>query len=214
MNASGRLSRENSDVQMEIGYTREKISLDKELNSLDRLVIDFTSVLNKLKIKYVIVSGYVSILFGRSRASEDVDLIIERLDAERFRELWDAVSGDFECINTSKADSAYSEYLMEKSAIRFAKEREFIPNIEVNFPKDELDRWTVANRKAVSLNKNGFFISPIEIQISFKLYLGSEKDIEDARHLYRLFKEKLNREILLHFNRKLKVEEAFNKYLR
>jgi hypothetical protein len=30
------------------------------------------------------------------------------------------------------------------------------------------------------------------MQIAFKLKLGSEKDFEDARHLYKMFKEHLN----------------------
>jgi hypothetical protein len=34
--------------------------------------------------------------------------------------------------------------------------------------------------------------SEIEMQIAFKLKLGSEKDFEDARHLYKVFKEHLN----------------------
>jgi hypothetical protein len=42
---------------------KKEIILDKELNNLDKFVIDFVSLLDN----YVIVSGYVSILFGRSR---------------------------------------------------------------------------------------------------------------------------------------------------
>ena len=57
---------------MEIEFKNNKIKLEKELNDLDQFVIDFTSVLNKEHIIYVIVSGYVSILFGRNRASEDL----------------------------------------------------------------------------------------------------------------------------------------------
>ena len=57
------------------------------------------------------------------------------------------------------------------------------------------------------------FISPLELQIPFKLYLGTEKDIEDAKHLYLLFKTELDLDALKEFNRKLKVEEAFSEYL-
>lgn len=38
----------------------------------------------KNNIKYVIVSGYVAILFGRSRISEDVDLLVEHISFEKF----------------------------------------------------------------------------------------------------------------------------------
>jgi len=72
----------------------------------------------------------------------------------------------------------------------------------------------LANRKEVLFNGHRLFISPLELQIPFKLHLGSEKDIEDARHLYRMFKEKLNEKTLSSFSKKLKVEAAFRTYLR
>jgi len=50
---------------MEIKYSNKGIEFEKELNSLDKFTIKFTSILNKLNINYVVVSGYVSILFGR-----------------------------------------------------------------------------------------------------------------------------------------------------
>ena len=58
------------------------------------------------------------------------------------------------------------------------------------------------------------FISQIELQIPFKLFLGSEKDIEDAKYLYSLLKDKLNMELLNEFNRKLKIVDLFNKYIK
>ena len=72
---------------MEIDY-REKISLKKPLNELDTFVIDFISILNDMNITYVVVSGYVAILFGRNRSSEDVDLIVEKINLEQFKKLW------------------------------------------------------------------------------------------------------------------------------
>jgi len=198
---------------MEIKFSKEKIELKKELNALDNFVIDFTSILNKLKIKYVIVSGYISILFGRSRTSEDIDLIAEKLNLDKFRELWKNVNKEFECIIEKNTKHAYSEYLMTGHAIRFSKKGRFIPNIEMKFPKTDLDYWVLEERREVLLNKYKLFISPLELQIPFKLFLGSEKDIEDARHLYSMFKDKVDLKLMQEFNRKLKVEELFNRYL-
>ncbi len=59
---------------MEIDFGTE-IMFNKIVNNLDKFVIDFCSILNELEIRYVIVSGYVSILFGRSRSSEYMNLI-------------------------------------------------------------------------------------------------------------------------------------------
>jgi len=198
---------------MKIKHSNGRIEIEKELNSLDKFVIDFMSVLSKLSIKYVLVSGYVSILFGRSRSSEDIDIFVEKLDFKRFEVLWKKLYKHFECINTKNLKDAYEEYLMTNHALRFSRANKFIPNMEVKFPKMELDTWTLENRKTVVLNGNTIFISPIELQIPFKLFLGSEKDIEDAKHLYNMFKDKLDASLLKEFNKKLKIEEAFKRYL-
>lgn len=198
---------------MEIKFSGNRIEFEKELNSLDNFVLDFTSILNKLNIRYVLVSGYVSILFGRSRTSEDIDLIVEKPDFARFRRMWEEVCRSFECIITKDVEEAYEDYLLTGHAIRFSRKGAFIPNIEFKFPKVELDYWTLKERKTVILNKNEILISPLELQIPYKLFLGSEKDIEDARHLYRLFKDKIDTKLMEEFNRKLKVEALFRRHL-
>ena len=199
---------------MKIDYKDDKIIFNKELNALDELTIDFTSVLNMLEINYVVVSGYVSILFGRSRSSEDIDIIVEKISIEKFKELWTELYRDFESLTTENVNEAYKEYLSTKHAIRFSRKKNFVPNIEFKFPKIDIEHWVLKERKEVILNDKKLFISPIELQISFKLFLGSEKDIEDAKHLYEMFKNKLNMHLLEEFNRKFKIEGVFNKYLK
>lgn len=64
-------------------YNKEKREIlfkGKVLNNLDRFVLDFISILEKY-VGYVVVSGYVSILLGRSRSSEDVDFL-RKLNSE------------------------------------------------------------------------------------------------------------------------------------
>jgi hypothetical protein len=199
---------------MEIDYTKERIKFEKELNSLDRFTLDFTSILNKLNIRYVIVSGYVSILFGRSRSSEDIDMIIEKLELPQFKKLWTELSNRFECLITNNVIEAYNDYLITGHAIRFSKKSKFMPNMEIKFPKSELDVWAVAERREVIVNNSAIYISPIELQISYKLFLGSEKDIEDAKHLYKIFRNKLNISLLNHFNQKLNIKDTFDTYIR
>ena len=199
---------------MKINYNKSEISFEKELNSLDKFTVEFTSILNSLKTKYVIISGYIPILFGRNRNSEDIDIIVEKISFETFEKLWNNIHKTFECIITNDAKDAYNEYLLTDLAIRFAKKNNFIPNIEFKFPKVELDLWTLNERKKVVLNNHQLFISPLELQIPFKLYLGSEKDIEDAKYLYNLFSDKLDSILLIEFNRKLKTEKLFNKFIK
>ena len=56
------------------------LSVDREPNQLDELAIGFSQILDQLGIEHVYVAGYVSILAGRARSTEDVDVLIEPLD--------------------------------------------------------------------------------------------------------------------------------------
>ena len=91
-----------------------------------------------------------------------------------------------------------------------------MPNMEFKFPDklNELDIVSLKERKKAILNNNLLFISPLELQISFKFFLGSEKDIGDALYLYEIFKKKLNLELIHSFSKKLKVENISNKYIK
>lgn len=199
---------------MKLVITPKEIKLAKLVNSLDRFVLEFVNVLDKAGIKYVLVSGYVSILFGRSRNSEDIDIIIEKLSRKKFAALWNLTYKKFYCINTGNAAEAYKEYLLEHISIRFALKHKVIPNAEVKFPQFEVERWVLQNRKKVVLNKEEFYISPIELQIPYKLFLGSEKDIEDAKHLYNVFSGKMDKKLLMSFLRKFNKVEEYIKYLK
>ena len=119
-----------------------------------------------------------------------------------------------ECINAFNAKEAYHNYLSEGIPIRFSKKNEFIPNFEIKFPKIKLDDWTLAERKKVIINDYELFISPIELEIPYKLYLGSDKDIEDARFLYKLFKKYLDMKLLSEFNEKLKTNKLFIRFIK
>ena len=193
---------------------KNTIKLDKELNELDKITIAFTAILNKARIKYTIISGYVAVVFGRNRASEDVDIFMEKIDGKKFSDLWKELEKEFECINSEDKEEIFNDFLKAGSAVRFARRGEFIPNIEVKFPKTEIDVWGIKNRKKLILNNCEIFISPLESQIPFKLFLGSEKDIEDAKYLYNLFKDNLDSDLLEQFSRNLNIEASFRKYLK
>lgn len=95
--------------------------------------------------------------------------------------------------------------LSEGLGIRAAEDELIIPNIEMKFAKDDFDRYSLANRLEVVYDGKKLFISPIELQIPYKLYLGSDKDIEDAIYLWEIFKDKLDISLLKRFMRELKV---------
>ena len=52
-------------------------------NILDKFVEDFVSVIEK-HCKYIVVSGFVAISHGRSRGTEDIDMIIPKMDLNQF----------------------------------------------------------------------------------------------------------------------------------
>lgn len=199
---------------MEIDISNHEIILNKELNDLDNLALDFIKILDGNAVKYVLVSGYIAILFGRSRSSEDIDIIAEKISKAQFLILWNALSTHFECINNKNPEDVYKIYLADRASVRFSRVGQFEPNMEFKFPKLELDQWVLDNAIIVRLNGNSIKISPIELQIAYKLSsMNSQKDIEDARHLYRLFKEKLDESVLKSWLKKLHKEDMYDKYL-
>jgi len=148
-----------------------QIKIDKELSDLDLFVIDFLTILEK-HIDYVLISGYISILLGRSRATEDVDVFIKKLSKEKFSKLYeDLKNNNFWCINSENIEEVYS-YLKEGLAIRFSRRNQAIPNFEVKFCKNKLEEETFNDSLIASLPNAVLRLSSLERQIAFKKYSG------------------------------------------
>ena len=198
---------------MELIFKNNKIILDnKEFTVLDKLVTDFVS---RITVKYVIISGYTAILFGRSRNTEDIDIFIEKLDYGAFSKFYNKIvfSRRYECINAENSKSAY-EMLMEKSSIRFAEPGTYEPNFEIKFPQNELSLYSLQKAVVVKLNKkHEIRIGPMELQLAYKLYLGSEKDYLDASHLYEIFKDYIDRQELKSLIKKLGIKTGVAKMI-
>jgi len=113
------------------------IEIDRELSDLDRFTIDFIEILEK-HTNYVIVGGYVAILLGRAHASENIDVIIPKIEFSTFQSLInDLKHNGFYCLNAEETNDIY-EYLTEYLAVRFAKKDTIIPNIEMKCAKINL----------------------------------------------------------------------------
>ena len=163
----------------------------KYITLLDRFVQDFVRILGQ-ETPYVIVSGFVAILFGRSRGTEDVDVLIPRLTPEDFAHLHRAlVQGGFAFLNEEDADGL-SEMLERNRPIRIARAGQIIPNIEMKFVKDDVDRLVLKDHLELELPGGDLCISPIDIQIAYNLFLGGRKDIEDALYLWEIFRDDLD----------------------
>jgi len=193
------------DGRMELSYSHGRVEVEgKTFTLLDQFVIDFIRVLEK-HMEYVIVSGYVAIFFGRARGTEDIDILVKRTDASQFFSFYkSALEHGYYFLNPEEADGLY-EMLCEGLGIRIARNDTIIPNIEMKFARDDFDDFSLSHRLEAIFNGNKIFISPIEIEIPYKLYLGSDKDIEDAVYLWEIFKDRLDMKLLKRFMGELKV---------
>jgi len=169
-----------------IEYSKRYFSL------LDQFAVDIASFLSKF-FDYAIVGGYVSILFGRSRGTEDIDFIIKpigSLEKSIFRMYDIMTDSGFWCLNCPNPKYALEVCIPENIRIRIARKDMVIPNAELKLASSETDFISLRDRIRVIMNRNHeLYIGPLELNIAYKFYLGSEKDAEDAVHLYCLFEE-------------------------
>ncbi len=197
---------------MEIAFSKNTIKLSRVLSLVDNFTIEFIRILDKLGIKYVIVSGYTALLFGRERITEDIDILFSKEDLDRIEKLYSELSKEYWVLNAESVGSAL-RILREGSGIRIAKNDSISPNIEFKIGKNEYDDYSLKNPTNVIVNGTDHLkISPFELQIPYKLYLGSRKDIEDARFLFNIFKNHVDKEKMKFFSGKLKVMDKI-KYL-
>jgi predicted nucleotidyltransferase len=185
------------------------LSMQKELTELDRDVLEFVSILDAVGIDYVIISGYVAILTGRTRGTEDVDVFIEEVEPEVLETLTSELeANDYWCLN-APFDEMHS-MLADEIAVRIAPEGDVIPNFEVSFADDHYSRLSLSDRLRVEMDGEELYVGPLELQIAFKLRLGSEKDFEDALHLLSVFEGQLDTATLEMYVTELGVEEEYH----
>ncbi len=161
-------------------------------NILEKFTVDFCRIVDR-HCPYIIVSGFVAIALGRTRSTEDIDMILPKLTLQKFLSLHeDLYSHGFSCIQSEDAKEMY-EYLAERLSIRYTWKDTPLPEMEVKFAKDALDEEQLLSRKKIPDTGLDIWFSPIETNIAFKEeYLKSDKDMEDARHLRLMFEGELD----------------------
>ncbi|MCE4613673.1 MAG: hypothetical protein F7C07_07590 [Desulfurococcales archaeon] len=179
----------------------------------DVVATRFARVLEEAGVGYAVVAGYVAILFGRARRSDDIDFILNGVDEGVFVELCEAarragfglMQGNIGSENSIR--SLYRGYLARGHAVRFVYLDIIIPNVEAKLARTRAHRHAVVNSVRVVVNHEHIIrISPIELQIAYKLYLGSDKDLGDAIFLYTLLKEHISTEELHRWCRELSAD--------
>ena len=187
--------------------------VEREPNQLDELAIGFSEILDRFDIDHVYIAGYVSILAGRARSTEDVDVLIERIDEETTDELAATLDEEGFWGPAMPLPSMY-EMLDGGDNIWVAPEDQITPHLEVKFVRDAFDRASLENALTARIGEEAVPIGPLELQTAYKLHLGAQKDIEDAVHLYALFKESLSVSRLEEWVTRLDVEDEYEQLKR
>ncbi len=193
-----------------VELTDRGLVVDREPNRLDELAAGFSEVLSRLDIDHVFVAGYVAILAGRSRSTEDIDVFVERCSAERIDELVAELEHEGYWGPAMPLSETYGN-LSNGTNIWVAPDGEMTPHLEVKFPSDEFDDASLANAVDAHVGGHTVPIGPLELQIAYKLSLGGRTDLEDAAHLYTLFRETLSRARLETWVERLDVEGRYER---
>ncbi|PSQ12657.1 hypothetical protein BRC99_05025 [Halobacteriales archaeon QS_7_69_60] len=189
-------------------FTDGGVVIDKPPSDLDRLMLEVGDVLDAVGIEYAVVSGYVAVLFGRSRATEDIDVIIERFGEETADELAKRLRKAGYWGSAMPLDDLH-ETLADDLPARIAEEGHRVPNVELKFASDESDRISLDNAISVRLGGETLRVGPLEFQIAYKLDMGAQKDYEDALYLHEVTEPSLNGTALERYVTKLGVEDEY-----
>ncbi len=173
---------------------------------LDKFIEDFVRVIEK-HAKYIVVSGFVAIAHGRSRGTEDIDMIIEKISKTKFVEMHNDLNNfGFDCMQSDNPGIIFNDYLENGDSIRYVRKSEgyFPPEVELKFAKDEIDEEQLKTRKKLPLTGLDIYFSSIEMNIAFKEeLLKSEKDLEDANHLRIIYNDEINEDELEKIKKKI-----------
>lgn len=162
-------------------------------NILDDVCLRFCHVLEN-HTHYSVVSGFVAISSGRTRGTEDIDVILERVPEAAFQLIHvDLLEHGFSCIQSADAKALYRDYLSAGIPIRYIYKNHLLPEMELKLAKDVVDEYQLKTRVKLPLTGLDVWFSNVNVNIAFKEeLLKSEKDMEDARHLRLVFDEQVD----------------------
>ncbi|NGM71335.1 hypothetical protein G6M89_20420 [Natronolimnobius sp. AArcel1] len=194
------------------------IRINRDLNALDVLAGDVSAALSEQGIEHVLVSGYMVVLMGRSRGTEDIDTLIGISDIST--ETIEALADELEnrgYWGSAMPLSSMNEMFQHGDPIRVARDGKRIPSVELK-PTD-LSHVSFQNqrRAIIGLDDGDQIHLPIvapEVQIAYKLDMGGNVDFEDAYYLFKICKGELNSELLEGMVSKYEVEGEFHELKR
>ncbi len=181
---------------------------------LEKLLISITGILDQVNIPYFITGGFAISLWGRPRATFDIDIVIELLEpkidvlAKALRHLYQV---------------GYIDEAMAKSAIHHSGEFNFIDGatgLKVDFfvaKKDELSALKFKRRIAKKINHQSiYFISPEDLILSkleWHKQGESTRQLEDIESILKISGDKLDHQYLKSWAKRLGVLDILNKLI-
>jgi len=183
-----------------------------EITSQEKLLIKIAKILSDLKIKYFVTGGFAISVWGRPRATFDINIVIKLIEPQ-------AATLTKALREISKA--GYVDENMIKEAIRHKGEFNFIdPNsgLKVDFwvaKEEALTPPEFRNRKLKKISgQTVYFISPEDLVLSklqWYQQTQSSRHLEDAESVLKISDKKLNIGYLKRWAEKLGVLEILNK---
>lgn len=179
-----------------------------------KLLLKIIKVLNEFKIRYIITGGYAVSIWGRPRATFDIDVVVE-LFSHQTRDIQQALQ--------KVSETAYIDEDVMRNAVRQKGEFNFIhpeSGIKVDFfvkTGDPDFRRELKRRVAIKIGgKVTYFISPEDLilnKLLWYLKTQSSRQLEDVESILK-FQRKLDFDYLKKWAIKLGVKDLFNKLAR
>ncbi|MGV8150212.1 MAG: hypothetical protein ACP5NV_00615 [Candidatus Woesearchaeota archaeon] len=162
-------------------------------NILNNFCTRFCNIVAKYAA-YVVVSGFVAISSGRIRGTEDIDIIISRLNFDTFKKMHsELLRKGFIAMQSDNVKTLYEDYLKNNLSLRYTLTDMPLPEMELKFSKDVLDEYQLKTKIKLPLTGLDIWFSSINMNVAFKEhYLKSSKDLADARHLRIVYPEFVN----------------------
>jgi hypothetical protein len=191
-----------------VAFRDGELVVERSRNELDDLAIAFSGLLSRLDVEHVFIAGYLAILTGRARATDDIDVLIEPLSEAETGRLVEELEAKGYWGPAMPLGEMYGN-LSAGTNIWVAPTDQMTPHLEVKFPTDEFDRASLSHRIDARIAGTTIPVGPLELQIAYKLYLGGQTDFEDAAHIFTLFRESLDRTRLESWVERLDVTEEY-----
>ena len=150
-------------------------------------------LLDELRVRYMLVGSVAALAHGRSRATQDFDLVVE-IDADRVRGLLARLPADrFYASEEAALEALRRETLFNVIDLRTGWKVDFVPLKDREFSRTEF-----ARRQSVELLGMSVFVASLEDTMIAKLEWaklggGSARQIEDAKELVRIMGPRLDR---------------------